>query len=153
MGVCGIAFGINDGNIAIGQAEQNSIADDFAFVWTPTIGLRRLPPIQNAPGNVEFDQPSIINAQNQILGTAQVQDSTGRAIASFNVMWTLPPGYGRQLPVACWQMRSSSIPARSAFTAPYCFFAHFSSMRCSTNLTGLRSRGTRTTATGVSIMK
>jgi hypothetical protein len=94
IGVCGQAFWINDRNIVIGLAEQNNLADNFGFVWTPTIGLRRLPPVQQSAGNIEIDQPTIINEQNQILGTAQIQDSNGNIITTINVMWTLPSGYG-----------------------------------------------------------
>jgi hypothetical protein len=94
MGVDGQAFWINDANIAVGPTTQGSLADDFGLVWTPTIGLRRLPPVQSTAGNIEIDQPIIINEQNQILGTAQIQNSSGTVIATYNVIWTLPPGYG-----------------------------------------------------------
>ena len=97
LGVCGQALWISTyGNVVLGQSAQNNQFDDFAFVWTPTTGLRQLPHVQNAAGSLEFDQPTRINELGQILGTANINlDFPNGASTTINVIWTLPPGYGR----------------------------------------------------------
>lgn len=98
LGICGIATGISDDGIVIGTYQNGD--SSFAFVWTPTTGVHRLPHIYPAHGNVsgspqpnEMSGAIAINRKHQILGSATASAANTSPPTSTAVMWTLPAGF------------------------------------------------------------
>jgi len=101
LGICGIATGISDDGIVIGTYENRLPGDSaFAFVWTPTTGVLRLPhlyPAHGASPGAPFPNETsgaiAINRKHQILGSVTANGFNTEPPTSIAVMWTLPAGF------------------------------------------------------------
>lgn len=80
IGVCGIAYDIDDNGVVVGTVQTAS--EQFPFVWDVKNGLRRL------PGLFAGDESGIagrINHNHQVTGLMYANGN------QYTVVWTLPP--------------------------------------------------------------
>lgn len=97
LGICGVATGITDDGIVIGNFATGDSA--FAFVWTAATGVQRLPHLYpengtspGAPLPHETSTAIAINRVHQILGTASNVAETSPPTRTA-VIWTLPASF------------------------------------------------------------
>jgi probable HAF family extracellular repeat protein len=81
VGVCGLPTGISNDGTVVGVTEDTTTFVEYAFIWTPDSGVRRLPGVTAH----DFSSQAIaINRVHQVLGTVEI------AGVQHAVIWTLP---------------------------------------------------------------
>jgi uncharacterized membrane protein len=92
LGVCGAAIAISDNGVVVGSGELTDTSASFAFIWTASGGLQRLPNLFGQ-STVQSSAALKINANNQILGSLIVGSTTVENPDTYTMLWTLlaPP--------------------------------------------------------------
>jgi uncharacterized membrane protein len=92
LGVCGGASAISDNGVVVGSGSLTDTSASFAFIWTASGGLQRLPNLFGQ-STVQSSAALKINANNQILGSLIVGSTTVENPDTYTMLWTLlaPP--------------------------------------------------------------